>query len=259
MLAEADTIQKTKELKSLALTAADWARHKGMGEEAIQHCRSYALEAERKMGEILLETERAKGAADGTPGPGRGKNVVTSCNRVSEPPTLSALGLTKRESAEAQRLATLPPDVFEAVRNGAKTRTQVKRELKRSQAESEAAQAHEPVKVPEDKREAVIKTAITTAQAAGSPITAKDIQVAASPATESELNSQHSFPKATRSSKAAWTWWYFNAKPDKRGVFFGMLLTSDKPVEVDDKNKFTDRVMRWLAENVSQKGGTPSD
>ena len=33
-----------------ALTAAEWAKRKNMCEEAIQHCRSYALEAERKMG-----------------------------------------------------------------------------------------------------------------------------------------------------------------------------------------------------------------
>lgn len=32
MLAEATTIQKAKELKDLALTAADWAKRKKMGE-----------------------------------------------------------------------------------------------------------------------------------------------------------------------------------------------------------------------------------
>ena len=61
MLAEADTIQKAHELKNLALTAADFAKRKGMGEEAIKHCRSYALEAERKMGEMLIQTERDRG------------------------------------------------------------------------------------------------------------------------------------------------------------------------------------------------------
>ena len=98
MLAEADTIQKAKELKSLALTAAEWAKRKNMGEEAIQHCRSYALEAERKMGQMLRETERADG----------GDAQRTRLRHVTEsPPTLSALGLSKRESAEAQLLAEL--------------------------------------------------------------------------------------------------------------------------------------------------------
>jgi len=99
MLAQADTIQKVKELKSLALTAADWARRKGMGEEAIQLCRSYALEAERKMGEMLLATDLSKA------GPGRGKKAVAARNRFSDTPTLAAIGLTKRESAEALALA----------------------------------------------------------------------------------------------------------------------------------------------------------
>jgi len=62
MLAEADTIQKAKELKDLSLTAADWAKRKGMGEEAIKYARSYAMDAEHKMGEMLLATERARPA-----------------------------------------------------------------------------------------------------------------------------------------------------------------------------------------------------
>ena len=57
MLAEADTIQKTKELKDLAILAGDWARRKNMGEQAILHARSYALRAERKMGEMLADKE----------------------------------------------------------------------------------------------------------------------------------------------------------------------------------------------------------
>lgn len=62
------------------------------------YCRSYALEAERKMGQMLKETERADG----------GDAQRTRLRHVTEsPPTLSALGLTKRESAEAQMLAAL--------------------------------------------------------------------------------------------------------------------------------------------------------
>lgn len=34
MLAEANTIQKAKDLKNLALTAADWARRKDMGKRS---------------------------------------------------------------------------------------------------------------------------------------------------------------------------------------------------------------------------------
>ena len=61
MLAEATTIQKAKELMDIALTAADWAKRKKLGEEAIQYARSYAFEAERRIGELLKATERSKG------------------------------------------------------------------------------------------------------------------------------------------------------------------------------------------------------
>ena len=70
----------------------------------VQCRRSYALEAERKMGQMLKETERAKGAM-GNPG-GRGAKLVRSQD-VTAQPTLLTLGLSKRESAEAQLLAEL--------------------------------------------------------------------------------------------------------------------------------------------------------
>jgi len=141
MLAEADTIQKAHELKSLCLTAADWAKRKGMGQDAIRLASSYALEAERKMGEMLLATERAKP-------PGRPKKsvtagdrfnqetelpVVTSGNHGDKPPTLEELGVTKRESAEAQMLAALPDATFDSIKSGDKTRVEVRREARRTE------------------------------------------------------------------------------------------------------------------------------
>jgi len=121
MLAEADTILKAKDLKNLALTAADWAKRKGMGEEAILYCSGYALEAERKMGQMLRETQRAKG---GNP------KLLTGTSRLPVEPTLSEIGITKNESAKAQELAALPRDTFDQVKAGKKTRSKAKREIK---------------------------------------------------------------------------------------------------------------------------------
>jgi hypothetical protein len=56
------------------------------------------LEGERKMGEMLAATERASGAK------GVGPSIVVTGGNRNAPPTLAALGLTKRDSAEAQRL-----------------------------------------------------------------------------------------------------------------------------------------------------------
>jgi len=124
MLAEASTIQQAKELKDLALTAADWARRKGLGNEAVQYARSYAVRAERKMGEMLAVTERARGTrvAGGTTG---GPVVLPP---VEDTPTLAELGVTKRESSEAQFLASLPDEKFEEVATGQKTMADALRE-----------------------------------------------------------------------------------------------------------------------------------
>lgn len=127
MLAQANTIQKAKELKDLALTAADWAKRKGMGEEAIRYARSYALEAERKMGEMLLQKPPA---VRGRPGTGRGKKGSTSQLPAFSNEVLSIedLGLTKRESSEAQRLASLPEESFKEIKEGFKSKKTVFRE-----------------------------------------------------------------------------------------------------------------------------------
>jgi len=132
MLAEANTVQKAKELKDLALTAADWARRKGMGEEAIKHCRSYALLAERRMGEMLKATERATG------GWGIGNLAVTAGDRKI--PTLPELGISKRESVDSQTLASLPDTEFERVLSGNKTISQVKREMMRAEVKRKVAE-----------------------------------------------------------------------------------------------------------------------
>jgi len=141
MLAEADTIQKTKELKDLALTAADWAKRKGMGEEAIRYARSYALEAERKMGQLLKETERAVGADKAGRVSLDGSRLLPS----NPPPTLSELGLSKKESSEAQKLAELPEEQFHEIKEAKKTKTQVFREMKRAEVQ------HKVVEFPSGK------------------------------------------------------------------------------------------------------------
>jgi len=68
------------------------------------------------MGEMLRETERAKGGNVETLKQYPTGNVVAP---VGTPPTLASLGLTKRESAEAQKLAALPQETFHTVSHGA--------------------------------------------------------------------------------------------------------------------------------------------
>ena len=73
--------------------------------EGGRYARSYALEAGRKMGAMLRETERAR--------PAIGSKVIGNQRvpmKEDERPTLAELGLTKRESSEAQFLVELPDE-----------------------------------------------------------------------------------------------------------------------------------------------------
>ena len=92
-----------------------------MGEEAIQHCRKYALLAERRMGEMLKATaDSGERSTGGKP------------SSVSTVTTLAGIGITRDESAKAQALAKLPEALFDEVAEGEKTRTQAVREQKRA-------------------------------------------------------------------------------------------------------------------------------
>jgi len=62
------------------------------------------------MGQMLRETERNKGAKPGK----TGNKALPLLDDTA--PTLAELGLTKRESAEAQLLAELPAEDFEKTR-----------------------------------------------------------------------------------------------------------------------------------------------
>lgn len=142
MLVEATTIQKAKELKDLALTAMDFAKRKDMGEETIQYARSYAFEAEKRMGELLEATERAR--------PAIGSKIIGSKRipmKEQERPTLSDLGITKKGSSDAQFLSSLPEEEFEKVKSGEKKVSVIKRERKakqREQAKKDTIEAQKP-------------------------------------------------------------------------------------------------------------------
>jgi hypothetical protein len=83
----------------------------------LDYARGYALEAERKMGEILTTSERAQG---------KRTDLVTPSNQVGKP-TLAELGLSKRESSEAQMLADIPDETFSELKAGKISRKKIKK------------------------------------------------------------------------------------------------------------------------------------
>lgn len=106
-LAEAKTIQQTKKIMDVAAAAEIYARRQHLGDEAEALAVSIKVEALRKLGEMLKGSPKNDGAR------GVGKSGVPARN-----PTLDDLGLTKKESAVAQKLAALPEAEFQQVRDG---------------------------------------------------------------------------------------------------------------------------------------------
>jgi len=80
------------------------------------------------MGEMLAQTERAKGELKRGP-------AVTPRNhgKADAPPTLADLGLSKRESADAQKLAALTPTPSARRRQSKSTEAVRRRKVRRLQ------------------------------------------------------------------------------------------------------------------------------
>lgn len=108
-LVEAKTIQQTKKILDVAAAAEIYARRQHLGEEAEAIAVSIKVEALRKLGEMLKAAPKAKGEL---------RRGTKSEPRETDASTLAELGLSKKESAVAQKLATLSEEAFEQVRDG---------------------------------------------------------------------------------------------------------------------------------------------
>ena len=122
LLAEANTIQAARELKALALTAAEYAQQMKLGEQAILSAKGYALEAERKMGQMLKEM--AEKGERRTEGGDQRSDSAEESGRV----TLANINVTPKESFNAQKLASLSEEAFAELKAGKVTRKAATRE-----------------------------------------------------------------------------------------------------------------------------------
>jgi len=112
-LAEAVTIGQTKTLIDVAYAAEIYSKRHHLSDEAIGKATAVKVEATRKLGEILMATPKAKVRMNGKNFDGT--KMEPSKNNAA---TLEELGLSKKESAVAQKLAALPDEQFEQVRLG---------------------------------------------------------------------------------------------------------------------------------------------
>lgn len=142
MLAEATDAKAAKRVADLARAAELYARRQKLGREAENYARAVVADAMTLMGEMLKTAPKNPGTRPASGGNGAGGSM-------KEPPAtpkLSDLGISKKESADAQALHTIKqkaPELHKQVRDGrttvAKARVEIKRREKRADLEAKAA------------------------------------------------------------------------------------------------------------------------
>jgi hypothetical protein len=132
-LAEAKTIQETKNILDVAVAAETYAKRQKLGEEAIQFATSIKVEALRQLGNMLDEATLNAGAR------GYGKSGVTNQN-----PTLAEMGLDKKTSKLAQDIAKLPEKQYQSVVSGIVAISKAVRDNKQAETREERKQKSIP-------------------------------------------------------------------------------------------------------------------
>lgn len=142
-IAEYKSVDEVKDFRDKAVAVEAYAKQAN-DYELERNAAVARIRAERRCGELLLQTEKAKG------GNVAGVNQYANKEEVAVPkenhnqnPTLAQLGLTKKQSSSFQALAKVPEKEFEEAvgMQGAKPSTT---HIVRKQKEKEAPQA--PVK-----------------------------------------------------------------------------------------------------------------
>ena len=111
-IALASKPEEINQVLAMMGAAVEYAKRLYKGQnDVIQRAKSLQIQAERKLGEILRDMPKATGAA------GIGPIAVPNGNRNTTP-TLADIGIDKKTSARAQKLAALPEDTFADVAAG---------------------------------------------------------------------------------------------------------------------------------------------
>lgn len=108
-LSEAKTIQQSKAIADVAAAAEIYARRQKLGEEAIDFAHAVKIEALRKLGELLKN------------GKDRGEIAGQGDRKGSGKEHLTDIGIDRKTSSMAQKLAKLPEKEFEEVKEGHKS------------------------------------------------------------------------------------------------------------------------------------------
>jgi site-specific DNA-methyltransferase (adenine-specific) len=137
LLAEVRDIPSAKQVVDMAHAAEVYSRRQKLSREAVNDAHAIMVDAQLLLGKMLQEMPKNKGL--------NGSVVVTGSKR--EPvkdatPTLADAGLTKKDSARAQKVARIAAagnGLFEELRSNQKTVAQAEREIQRQQKRKELA------------------------------------------------------------------------------------------------------------------------
>jgi hypothetical protein len=110
-LIEARNIRDAKKVADIASAMKVYSLRQKLGEEVSAHAHAILAEAMKRIGEMLKETDRNGG---GRPSKTSSKKVPVS----NTPQTLAKIGLSKKESSMAQKIAAMPARDFAAYRDG---------------------------------------------------------------------------------------------------------------------------------------------
>jgi 16S rRNA G966 N2-methylase RsmD len=110
-LQEAKNLQQVKQVIALADAARVYGKQIGATIETQNYAAEIRLRAERRLGEMLKIAPKQHGARSRKGGGTRGSKKEL---QVQATPTLSSVGITKKESSRSQELAEVPEAEFEA-------------------------------------------------------------------------------------------------------------------------------------------------
>lgn len=130
-------IRELKRIGDLAAAARRFAEAQGMSEDAKRFASELDLDAKRYLGEVLAKQPKNEGGRpEKTPSPREG---------VLPPPSLKELGVTHKQSHEAQKLWAIPEKEYEAFKASAKSDTlNTKRALRVAREKDAERRRNEP-------------------------------------------------------------------------------------------------------------------
>ena len=141
-LKEATQIDDVKDIRDKAQAIEAYARQ-AKNDDMIRWATEIKLRAERRVGELLAETERAKG--------GNPKLTPTLEAWVGNP-TLAEVGITPKQSSQFQAIASIPEQQFEkAVTTGKETTASLVRKSPKKVKSGAEAKVKKPRKAKEEK------------------------------------------------------------------------------------------------------------